>query len=615
MLNIPDEVKALFQSDSIFKNFHVHFPNGEHTDLNNENITAESVEFTESLCSQESFRFGLTEASELKFTCVNVPNIRGVTLEAAIEIDVATLGAAWISSHQPSGTEAFLDPQVCTYSGRDLYRVPYGVFIVDTCPRNHETMYKRDVTAYTERLENDSVTNTAQYALMSAFMPGVTTYSPCEKQLANAVLYSANPAELEGAGYTKTQAEAGPGNVTSGAPQNEVLYTVYRTDGVERTLRVREVFNAYNTPYISTSMYGVELTDIGEDAYLAGVIEKLEDLEIDIERSGYSSFEELARLCIEDHAHMFLGVARYMQIGSGTYQQWDQFIDLPLTTTTVYPYGFDAPAPTQILGTAVYVGGAINLTLGAPAPNVVRRYTPACYVYEDTDNSALATQALTISSTLQSKMQIIIGGNTYSYNAFSFANAVSLTGVVEGTLELQCKFGSPARTGGMEITGLDNSAPVSVAPGNYSELWYDETTISPIGYALIKFKGEDGTEQDTTVQIGTGSSIYDLTQNEVLQNTVFTVTDAEAEQGVTVKDKIVDFLNAVFTPNIPDMSFVPIELTKRGLPYLEAGDAIEITTGDAQTVPSFILRQTISGIQFLTADVESANGEAIEVLT
>ncbi len=83
---------------------------------------------------------------------------------------------------------------------------------------------------------------------------------------------------------------------------------------------------------------------------------------------------------------------------------------------------------------------------------------------------------------------------------------------------------------------------------------------------------------------------------------------------MTIQEKIADYLNARFTPNIPDMSFVPIELTKQGLPYLEAGDAIEVTTGDGQTVPSFILRQTINGIQFLTAEVESANGEAMEML-
>jgi hypothetical protein len=95
---------------------------------------------------------------------------------------------------------------------------------------------------------------------------------------------------------------------------------------------------------------------------------------------------------------------------------------------------------------------------------------------------------------------------------------------------------------------------------------------------------------------------------------VFTVSKAEAEAGVTIESKLLAFLNSVFTPNIPDLTFIPIELTKKGLPYLEAGDAVTITTGDGQVVPSFILRQTVKGIQFLTADVESANGEAVEMV-
>ena len=75
MLNIPDEIKALFKNGSAFKNFHVHFPNGENADLNNDDIVAESVQFTESICSKEVFQFGLSERSQIEFECVGVQNI------------------------------------------------------------------------------------------------------------------------------------------------------------------------------------------------------------------------------------------------------------------------------------------------------------------------------------------------------------------------------------------------------------------------------------------------------------------------------------------------------------------------------------------------------------
>lgn len=602
MLNIPDEVKALFQSDSIFKNFHVHFPNGEHTDLNNGNIVAESVEFTESLCSQESFRFGLTEASELKFTCVNVPNIRGVTLEAAIEIDVATLGAAWISAHQPSGAEAFLDPQVCTYSGRDLYRVPYGVFIVDTCPRNHETMYKRDVTAYTERL-TDTLVNPYQTNVLNAFYATITTYKARTKALAYASIYNSNPDALLSLGYTKTALSVGSNYNRS------TTLTLKTAGGVSKSIGFSSAYRPYAVSSITTdwptTLYAVNWNTVEDPDAVEEVVAILEDAGIDAAQSGYSSLEEIAEEGLQGiRGHC--SAVKVDAVKSGVTTTTFSLAHIPAGVNLIYPYieGMDGLELWFVSKTTVYDGGTI---LGS-----VDYGNVTFSKYTDTNAaSTFSTMEVAYDSTLQTKRKY----DNDVFDFYSFANAFSLSGLVSGYLELLCRFGSPARTGGMEITGLDNTSPVSILPGNYSELWYDETTISPIGYALVKFKGSDGNEQDITVQIGTGSSVYDLTENEVIRNTVFTVSDAEAAQGITIESKIIDFLNTVFTPNIPDMSFVPIELTKQGLPYLEAGDAIEITTGDLQTVPSFILRQTISGIQFLTADVESANGEAIEVLT
>lgn len=88
MLDIPEEVKNLFRQDSITKNFRVHFPNGERADLTNDNVVSESVQFTESLCSQENLKFGLCEASVLEFETIDVENISGCEITAGIEIDI-----------------------------------------------------------------------------------------------------------------------------------------------------------------------------------------------------------------------------------------------------------------------------------------------------------------------------------------------------------------------------------------------------------------------------------------------------------------------------------------------------------------------------------------------
>ena len=77
MLNIPDSVKAPYKQDGVRKNFRAHFPGGELPDITNDNIVQESVKFTESICSQDVFKFGLTEASVIEFETVGVANMYG----------------------------------------------------------------------------------------------------------------------------------------------------------------------------------------------------------------------------------------------------------------------------------------------------------------------------------------------------------------------------------------------------------------------------------------------------------------------------------------------------------------------------------------------------------
>lgn len=601
MLNIPEEIKTLFKRDDIFKNFHVHFPNGEYTDLNNDDIVSESVEFTESLCSQQAFRFGLTEASEIKFTCVNVPNIRGAVIECAIEVQADSLGAEWLADNQPTGSEEFLDPQLCTYSDRTMYRVPYGRFIVDTCPRNHETMYKRDVTAYTERMDDAETLNPGQVAVMRAFYP-VNTYTPYAKPLAVSAL-AKTESDLSNFGYREVTRTTGTSQVGT-EPK-----TVKKTNGSTIKLELNLNYRTKGAPdgYETTAIYAIDWGTFWD----ADTVQMLADFlasaraGIDAEASGYSSYYAMAEDLLQD-----MYIPGFLHFPSDASTGEYAYASLPNNAKIIYPYAMqDASSVKACYLSQIDVWDVTTSTVAILG--YVDNLKAVSYSVYIAESEAINAVPLSFSSTLQTTRKNIL---RKPYTAYSFSNAFSLSDIVQGYLELQCRFASPARTGGMEITALDNTSPVSILPENYAELWYDETTIAPIGYVQVKFKDETGEEQDLTVQIGTGASVYDLRDNAVLQNMVFTVSKAEAEAGITIESKLLAFLNSVFTPNIPDLTFIPIELTKKGLPYLEAGDAVTITTGDGQVVPSFILRQTVKGIQFLTADVESANGEAVEMV-
>ena len=90
MLNIPEEVRNLFKDSDVRKNIRIHFPNGERPDFINDNIDEESLSFTESICSQDALKFGLCEAPVLEFSTAEIENIKGMEIEASIEVDVST---------------------------------------------------------------------------------------------------------------------------------------------------------------------------------------------------------------------------------------------------------------------------------------------------------------------------------------------------------------------------------------------------------------------------------------------------------------------------------------------------------------------------------------------
>ena len=132
MLNVPQEVKDIFHFDTWKKNIRIHFPNGERTDICNNLIVLNSVSFKESLCSQETLKFGLCEAPVFECEVVGVGNIKGATIEVFCEVycDPSVSGAVFREDLQSF-----------------VYPVPYGTFIVDSCKRQGDIIHRK-IIAY-----------------------------------------------------------------------------------------------------------------------------------------------------------------------------------------------------------------------------------------------------------------------------------------------------------------------------------------------------------------------------------------------------------------------------------------------------------------------------------
>lgn len=63
---------------------------------------------------------------------------------------------------------------------------------------------------------------------------------------------------------------------------------------------------------------------------------------------------------------------------------------------------------------------------------------------------------------------------------------------------------------------------------------------------------------------------------------------------------------------IKQISYTPIELTCKGLSYLDVGDLISIQTTDGTTYKTYVLESTLSGVQALTDEIVSAGSQKRE---
>lgn len=77
-----EDVKNLYDTDSIRKRIVVHFPNGETRDIENDRIYFESMSLTESICDEENLIFGGCNASKFEIQVADVEeDIRGLEIE------------------------------------------------------------------------------------------------------------------------------------------------------------------------------------------------------------------------------------------------------------------------------------------------------------------------------------------------------------------------------------------------------------------------------------------------------------------------------------------------------------------------------------------------------
>lgn len=629
MLNIPESVKTLFKTDGTHKNFRVQFPNGEFPDITNDNIVRESLHFTESLCSQSVFKFGLAEASVLEFETVGIGNMYGMTINASIEIDLSSLTAAEIADIEAGTWDGEYVALADSDLGFPFFRVPLGVFRVEKCPRNHGAMTHRQVEAYSA----DQVETTPDGTI-----PGFPSQLP---------FYSSIKADVSGVlsagsgdGLTKI------GEATFGASSPTVPNLLYDSaaNSYELGLRVNGTLSRpreYSLSAPSSSHIDfLRAGDFDAEAYYAqgmAIAAAIDDLDLDLTYNArgnkiYATNAEalyailpywfVPSLLIEvtkngnnlKHSDELIGK---LEPQSLTPVLWPETVagasyadnalfrmsGADLSSVAIYVRCIDASGINSLTLQLAQTGGAVY------TPDVSVVYHDAVPTVELLQGAA-SGMILNIknSGALQAKRGVWMNMTssavtTETFKMWSFVNSVDYPKLVNGCYELKGQFAKTDRIGGLETVALSPTPYISMGPGDYDEVWWDEYNVAPIGSVVVTVNDQNKNNTQntpTSINIGSGASIYDMSDNAAM----------EMLEANTVS-QIRALLRGEFKTNATHAGFTPIDLSVQGWPWLEAGDALRITAEDGTVVNTYALRVEMDGVQHLMSTITAEGGEIV----
>lgn len=494
-------------------------------------------------------------------------------------------------------------PTTLTHYEDEVYNswtIPYGKFTVESCPRNHGNMAHRKVTAYSASVgTNENLPPFEKYKLKVSWTNNTTTYDI--KDLARAWLHDLD-------GLTIAASQEGPSSL---APPSELsineswdvndplcmgvqigtvtvdteetplyVYSGYADITLDKGQhqafgykKVRDNITANELrPLLTTLLsrydtYGYIYTLFPENI----IMENLEYLAANINR-GISYVETLSGLI--SYSRMYRG------------GEESEYMPLPSEYLTSGTY------PRIMLRRATYI---MIPAAGGTYPPTTRAYVPIdpvhdVYAFSDEPNIA----------PVQFKATLDIGASATAGYRYYYTNAFSYRDLLDGFLEMTAEYARPSRYGGLESIEMNDDNPYRISPSDYSECWWEEYEVEPIGTVKYKYS-LNGDDIEATYKFGEGSSVYDMGSNAFI--------DALVSKSTSIINGLLD---AYFIPKLQDIVFIPAELTMRALPFLEAGDCLQIEAEDGTIIKTYIMHQNIDGLQTLEADISSVDGSIIE---
>ena len=581
MLSVPYQVKKALKQGRKKKEYKFKVYSGGELQftIDNDNLISESVKIDERMCSGDEIKFGLCEGSSLEFQYFGFDNIRGCEIEAILSVE-----------YDNDGESAYYD-------------IPMGWFTVDQCPKQFSTGIHK-VTAY-NKLKSDYLDVKANQFVNDLIDAGEYGHDVSLYYLLNHLLeeYTINE-------YVETVVNQSRAYFwTQGGTQDpEGAIQLYRkvNDEWQATnsyiwVWMQEISCELNNAVSPNNYYKMKL--FGD--HISNVL-----LEKVWEASGYE--DEYVK--INDEYMKISDAVKYNQGTFNTSSSWD-------TRQLIQGY------------TQFYQRGPLNYDYTTEAmTNFNSQHDIRIYVPSIVERSSSGHSTHTGSDVTQNSY-LIWGDPSSITNEFfevdyvdvpqieklkfdsHIDTDVTLRELQSAAYEIICQYGQLDREtdlfSGVELNGgglypsttlypgtglypntnITNGDNLHPFPSEYQKLWTDTVGEQSFRYLIITYKGldENNQEKDFTLQRtvnANGTTDYNMSDNWLFKNLVWTAED------------VGDYADAMVT-KMQNIRWFPFEMWAAGLPYVETGDAIEITDKEGDTYVSYILQRQLNGIQNL----------------
>lgn len=625
MIDIPIKVREALHDGTYLKNYRFLIIKDDGSiefTIDNNSLVCESVKFNERMCSDDTLKFGLCEGTNLEFQYFGLPNITGRRIQAFID---------------------------CQYGDNEWYSIPMGFFDVKECSRQASTgiikasCYNKLLSDYLDAKANDLLksnfdnpnTPILVVDIKNILLNDYEIKSEPEtyKEFGVSVLPSATVIFNTAYKYSNLQAWSPMNAYNAGVKAtsetryialDSTIYTASFSDNsVVRFHDIHPNLEWLNTFEEDVYNYLVELlSEAGTNLTQQAISDLLISGNNTTQFKGMTAIS-YARVIYKNGKSEYYSTFGYKHNVNGISGSYVDLFNKSLIDVSFVEFYIPRSLGCSKSATSFSAGNPMKCWYGAISPSDYFEFygdasaeqigaSTRYYKCSDSVGYFKDDEARGISWT-KDRINAFYADNYSDLDKIEIVPSsmpeFTLRDITSALYEVYAQFGrldrqtdlfSGITLNNSRLLPADNLYPSdelypmsqaeSAQKAMYSQLWADEGNVHRFKYLIITYKGlnDEGNEVDKTLQRTInehGTDNYNMSDNWLFRNLVWT-----AEQVGEYADTMVELMR--------DITWFPFEMWCAGLPYVEAGDEIEISVnGNAYT--SYVLNRTLNGIQNL----------------